>query len=94
MENMDWSLCFLCQNEKKDKCRTSSKGQETLSKQLLKFYNIGELGSTLTELCKDLDAKSLEMYYRTMEQNTINPATISITTKDWVKLRTEQINEN
>ena len=54
-KDTDWKLCFLCQTDKKnkEKCRSTKEGIHSLSKDLFKFYNVGELNFTLNELCKN-----------------------------------------
>jgi hypothetical protein len=53
-DTTNWDMCILCQHEKKkEKCRSTEQGIETLSDMLLKFYQLKKLDYRLSGLCEN-----------------------------------------
>ena len=53
--NFTWSLCLVCQNNTGQALRCSAKGHESLAKNLLKFWRIGQLDLDVNSLTDVLD---------------------------------------
>ena len=72
--NMDWKLCFICQEQVKNKLRSRTYGIKPLSSNLLGFWQLGVLDITCSSVISTLhDEAELENYLAEKEAKYNKP---------------------